>query len=638
MMSVSAAVPNIALDRVKTSVVGAARTSHHPPSQHFRLPGIRLPSVRLLAAAALGLCAAAGQTSAAGPQATFLGRVNTATHGVMPSPWNEVQIGDEWSVTICFDPSTPNVCDAVGVGCYPAITQVYLRAGSAAESAEGNPIGSITVTDFVSGTHDSYSISFMLPSGVQFTMDLVDTTGQALDSERLPLCHEIPNILRWDVRRMLIDNPAPLGGSRGGPVTRIICERFIQCGPCPACAADYNEDGGIEGADVQAFFYDWERGFACADVNRDGGVDGSDVGRFFQYWEAGTCCFGAPDYNGDRLVTCADVCEFLTGFRAGESCADVNADGAVDVRDVDFFFDAYRHAGGPHCPQSADFDGDGHVDCRDLCRFQRAFAFGDPAADVNCDGVVDAQDIADFQLSYTQQGGTRCPDGGDFNLDGRVNCSDVCAFQAAISVGDVRTDYNCDGAIDHEDYVLFFAAYIHEGGSDCPHTGDFNGDNRVNCADVCAFQAAVRAGDPRADYNCDGVIDSQDTTLFIAAYTHEGGRPCPTGADFNLDGRINCLDIRAFESEFALGNPTADLNCDGQRNDRDRVIFYTSFLDWTRNGVLNCLDRCAFYRALGMSDPQTDLDCDGVVTHSDALVFNQLFDAYYHGPLCLPCP
>jgi len=56
--------------------------------------------------------------------------------------------------------------------------------------------------------------------------------------------------------------------------------------PCPA---DYNQDGGIDGADVDAFFADWENGNSAADFNQDGGVDGADVSAFFAAWEAGSC-------------------------------------------------------------------------------------------------------------------------------------------------------------------------------------------------------------------------------------------------------------------------------------------------------------------------------------------------------------
>ncbi|MBS0195994.1 MAG: hypothetical protein JSR77_04475 [Planctomycetes bacterium] len=56
--------------------------------------------------------------------------------------------------------------------------------------------------------------------------------------------------------------------------------------PCPA---DFNQDGGIDGADVDAFFAAWESGDPSADVNQDGGVDGADVSVFFAAWEAGGC-------------------------------------------------------------------------------------------------------------------------------------------------------------------------------------------------------------------------------------------------------------------------------------------------------------------------------------------------------------
>jgi len=55
------------------------------------------------------------------------------------------------------------------------------------------------------------------------------------------------------------------------------------------CPADFNQDGGIDGADIEAFFNAWEQGSSTADVNFDGGIDGSDIEAFFEYWTAGGC-------------------------------------------------------------------------------------------------------------------------------------------------------------------------------------------------------------------------------------------------------------------------------------------------------------------------------------------------------------
>lgn len=54
--------------------------------------------------------------------------------------------------------------------------------------------------------------------------------------------------------------------------------------PCPA---DFNQDGGITGDDVSAFFMAYQLGDVSADVNNDGGITGDDVATFFIDFEAG---------------------------------------------------------------------------------------------------------------------------------------------------------------------------------------------------------------------------------------------------------------------------------------------------------------------------------------------------------------
>jgi len=60
-------------------------------------------------------------------------------------------------------------------------------------------------------------------------------------------------------------------------------------GGCSPCAADFNQDGGVDGGDIEAFFGAWSNGEACGDVNQDGGVDGGDIESFFSVWQAGGC-------------------------------------------------------------------------------------------------------------------------------------------------------------------------------------------------------------------------------------------------------------------------------------------------------------------------------------------------------------
>jgi len=72
---------------------------------------------------------------------------------------------------------------------------------------------------------------------------------------------------------------------RGSGVINFSCVGTNPCG----CAADYNQDGGVTGDDVDAFFSDWENASGCSDVNLDGGVTGDDVDAFFAVWSEGAC-------------------------------------------------------------------------------------------------------------------------------------------------------------------------------------------------------------------------------------------------------------------------------------------------------------------------------------------------------------
>jgi len=64
---------------------------------------------------------------------------------------------------------------------------------------------------------------------------------------------------------------------------------LLPAGACPPCAADYDQNGGVDGGDLGAFFSDFEQGLPCADVDMNGGIDGGDLAAFFAAYEAGGC-------------------------------------------------------------------------------------------------------------------------------------------------------------------------------------------------------------------------------------------------------------------------------------------------------------------------------------------------------------
>lgn len=53
------------------------------------------------------------------------------------------------------------------------------------------------------------------------------------------------------------------------------------------CIGDFDQDGGVTGSDIGAFFAAFEAGDESADVDFNGGVDGGDLAAFFAAYEAG---------------------------------------------------------------------------------------------------------------------------------------------------------------------------------------------------------------------------------------------------------------------------------------------------------------------------------------------------------------
>jgi len=97
---------------------------------------------------------------------------------------------------------------------------------------------------------------------------------------------DFPNTIRIGRFRAIGGGALPAGITIRSGITGGIIQTS---GGSVTCPADFNQDGGIDGDDVEAFFAAWENGETSADVNQDGGIDGADVSTFFVVWEAGGC-------------------------------------------------------------------------------------------------------------------------------------------------------------------------------------------------------------------------------------------------------------------------------------------------------------------------------------------------------------
>jgi len=64
-------------------------------------------------------------------------------------------------------------------------------------------------------------------------------------------------------------------------------EDSVYGGDCSV--GDFDNNGGVDGGDLAAFFIAFEAGEPEADVDENGGVDGGDIGTFFHWFETGGC-------------------------------------------------------------------------------------------------------------------------------------------------------------------------------------------------------------------------------------------------------------------------------------------------------------------------------------------------------------
>lgn len=106
--------------------------------------------------------------------------------------------------------------------------------------------------------------------------------GQAVTGTMLRVVASDPNTAFDHLESMTLG----FEGLEDLDVTSIVSKGLV---PPVTCFADFNQDGGIDGADVDAFFAKWSLGESDADVNQDGGVDGADVDEFFIQWSQGGC-------------------------------------------------------------------------------------------------------------------------------------------------------------------------------------------------------------------------------------------------------------------------------------------------------------------------------------------------------------
>jgi len=214
------------------------------------------------------------------------------------------------STTICGGGAAQLEVTASGT----ALSFQWRRAGVAMPGANARTLaiaaGDSGVFDCVvsnacgSAATSAASVATSLPAIITRQPDSQTTCGGGTAAFSIDVSSPTPISLQW--RRNQIPLPGATGLSLRVDATSqeafasydcvvsnacgtVISDAVSLSNAPPACTADFNQDGGVDGDDLIDFFAAWEAGDGCADANRDGGTDGADVASFYAAWQSGGC-------------------------------------------------------------------------------------------------------------------------------------------------------------------------------------------------------------------------------------------------------------------------------------------------------------------------------------------------------------
>jgi len=174
------------------------------------------------------------------------------------------------------------------------------------------------------------------------------------------------------------------------------------------------------------------------------------------------------------------------------------------------------------------------------------FDFSDDDLDVDGDGRFNEEDTSALYLLE----GSNDPDllrSWDFDEDNEIDADDTACLQELVDAGlsaGLLGDHNQDGVVDCRDTdgtIGVAPSYFHT-------THDMGG---------AQYQIEL-------DADLDGDIDGDDKTAVYWATCR---------ADFNMDGVVNTQDFLAFGNAWAASDPSADSNGDGTVNTQGYIQF-----------------------------------------------------------------
>jgi len=230
-----------------------------------------------------------GCTIADNTAATFGGIYVVDTDGVPGGPslrdsivWNN---SDSDAGTDAFQANLQYSGWPFGIGLSRCIIEGFVGGAPFQFIVDADPLFE---SPHVAGSPVTLSESYV-PMAGSSAIDAGDTNRVRFDEFDLDRDGDTAELIPFDASRQprIVDDVATADTGAGGPP--VVDLGALERSAPPLCPADFNQDGGVDGADVDAFFAAWENGLSEADTNQDGGVDGADIDTFFVAWEAGGC-------------------------------------------------------------------------------------------------------------------------------------------------------------------------------------------------------------------------------------------------------------------------------------------------------------------------------------------------------------
>ncbi len=156
----------------------------------------------------------------------------------------------------------------------------------------------------------------------------------------------------------------------------------------------------------------------------------------------------------------------------------------------------------------------------------------------------------------------------------RVGQIDVDIIRAVWGTGFPIADLNGDSAVNVLDLLLVLATFGEVAADKLQ--GDINGDCSTDDVDLAVLKALWGTGNPTADLDGDGQVGSADLLILLEHFGDTCGTTILVG---DIDGSCNVdeTDLDLLLAVWGTDFPVADLNDDGTINILDHTLLLGNF-------------------------------------------------------------